>query len=725
MPRWFTFGPSHTSAAHTLRQWLLKTFSGRALVAGAVIKLLAFAIGLGTDAPEIELIDTVGDLSLVAGASVLAYRLFTDARRVVLWRVRRKLTLSYIFIGVVPALLIVLFFVVSGLLLFFNVGSYLMRSRLQALVDQVHFLAETTTVELQRARNDTDFRETLDRRQAAASSRYPNASYAVVPTEKDCGATSSRNAQPPMQLIAGPWAHLDAPDTIPAWVPCGGREGLLAYTEGQGGSTRLAVRSIVFPEVPKPSYAVVVDFPIGDALARQLRDDTGIRLGAMTAIDDEDSNGPVSLAPPVRGRAVAEAEPPEQRVRLMTGPLNVVLTDRPASAELQWVTMLDFVDWATGGSGALAVNFQMSPIDTYRRISVTSLARVGNLDFGQVLLLLLASVGGLFLVIQGVALVMGLALARSITGSVHELFAGTERVRKGDFTHKIAVRSRDQLGELADSFNSMTASIEDLLRQKAEKERLEQELRIARAIQMSLLPHAGFSMPGLALTAHCEPAREVGGDYYDYLPIDDHRVGLLIADVSGKGTSAALYMAVLKGVVLSLSQLHTSPRRLLIDANRIIARHLDTRSFITVTYAVIDLRNRTLTHARAGHCPLIHVPGPHALSRAAQIVAPDGLVLGLQIDNGEMFDRLLEEWTLPLGPGDLFLMYTDGLTETMNAGGDIFGDSRLGALVEEYSHLPFEELRETIVREVRSFAGSEAQQDDMTMLLLKVEDVVV
>ena len=130
-----------------------------------------------------------------------------------------------------------------------------------------------------------------------------------------------------------------------------------------------------------------------------------------------------------------------------------------------------------------------------------------------------AIVGVLFLVIQVVAFVMGLALARSITGSVHELFAGTERVRRGDFTHKIPIRSRDQLGELAESFNSMTASIEDLLQQKAEKERLEQELRIARNIQMSLLPQGALAMPGVSLTAHCEPAREVGGDYYD-LPAD-------------------------------------------------------------------------------------------------------------------------------------------------------------------------------------------------------------
>jgi serine phosphatase RsbU (regulator of sigma subunit) len=281
----------------------------------------------------------------------------------------------------------------------------------------------------------------------------------------------------------------------------------------------------------------------------------------------------------------------------------------------------------------------------------------------------------------------------------------------------------DQLGELAGSFNSMTASIEDLLLQAAEKKRLEEELRIAHEIQMSLLPQGPLRMPGLSVTALCVPAREVGGDYYDFLPLDDHRVGVLIADVSGKGTSAALYMAELKGLVLSLSRIHTSPRELLITANRIIAPHLDARSFITMTYALVDLKTRTMTYARAGHTPLIYLPGPAADSPCVQILAPDGLVLGLKLDDGEMFERLLEEKTIPLLPGDLYLFFTDGITEAMNAGDDCFGESRLGELIQAHAHLPPDQLRERVLREIASFVGDAPQHDDMTMILLKIEDV--
>jgi serine phosphatase RsbU (regulator of sigma subunit) len=229
-------------------------------------------------------------------------------------------------------------------------------------------------------------------------------------------------------------------------------------------------------------------------------------------------------------------------------------------------------------------------------------------------------------------------------------------------------------------------------------------------------------LPGIGLVAHCEPAREVGGDYYDFLPIDETRLGILIADVSGKGTSAALYMAELKGIVLTLSQRQLSPRQLLIDANHIISRHLDSRSFITVTYVLVDLKTRTLQYARAGHCPMIYVPGPDAASRAPQIVAPDGMVLGLTIDDGTLFNRLLDEVTLPLGSGDLFLLYTDGMSEAMNADGDCFGDERLAAVVREHADLPSDVLLARILEQVTAFAGSTVQQDDMTMVLIRVEE---
>ncbi|MBI4476211.1 MAG: PP2C family protein-serine/threonine phosphatase [Acidobacteria bacterium] len=231
-------------------------------------------------------------------------------------------------------------------------------------------------------------------------------------------------------------------------------------------------------------------------------------------------------------------------------------------------------------------------------------------------------------------------------------------------------------------------------------------------------------MPGLTIHAMCEPAREVGGDYYDFFPLDEQRLGILIADVSGKGTSAAFYMAELKGLMLSLTRIHRSPRQLLIEADRIISEHLDSRSFITLIYAVLDLSSRRLTYCRAGHTPLIYRSASAGGTRA-QVLAPSGLVLGLKIDGGARFRQLLEESELALGAGDVLVLYTDGLSEAMNAASDCFGDARLSALVEEHGHLPFHELRERIVREIEAFTDGAPQHDDMTMILIRVEEATV
>jgi len=183
-------------------------------------------------------------------------------------------------------------------------------------------------------------------------------------------------------------------------------------------------------------------------------------------------------------------------------------------------------------------------------------------------------------------------------------------------------------------------------------------------------------------------------------------------------------MAELKGLLLSLSRIHTSPRALMIAANHIIAANLDARSYISMTYAVIDLRTRTMTYARAGHTPLMYLPGPGSAGpEGLRVLAPDGLVLGLKIDGGEMFERLLQEETLPLRPGDLYLFFTDGISEAMNAGEECFGETRLGRLIEAHAGLPSDELRERVLQEIAGFVGDTPQHDDMTLILLKIEHV--
>jgi phosphoserine phosphatase RsbU/P len=704
--------PSAAERRESVRHALFRTLPGRAIVIGLAVKIAVLVVGaaLGSMPPFLAVVDTVAGLAIAVGAVYFLFRLVVLAKRRLLWRVRRKLILSYIFIGFVPALLIVGFFLLCGYLLFYNFSSYLVHSRLRALSDQARFIAQNTAVEIQRA-GGRDVAGILARRQAGADRDFHGTSIAVVPVTRPCAQTGGAASDDPGQTrtaIAevGPWVHVDPPRVLPSWVGCDGFAGVLAYTHRGGGDvdedTHMLVRAVGFPDSPTPGYAVIVDVLLNDAMRAQLQRETGVELKNVSAVPNDRG------VRPLVGKQAHDPANPVDVAR--NGLLNNL------------GSLMEYRDWTTGGSGTLLVMTRLSVSDLYDRIS--SAEGMAGRSFGQGLLLALFGIGGLFLVIEFVALVAGLALAKSITGSVHQLFTGTERVRQGDFTHKIAVKTEDQLGELAVSFNQMTASIEDLLLQAAEKKRLEEELRIAREIQMSLLPQGPLVMPGLSLTALCVPAREVGGDYYDFFPMTANRLGVLIADVSGKGTSAALYMAELKGLVLSLSQIHTSPRDLMIAANRIIANNLDARSFITMTYAVIDLDGARMTYARAGHTPMMFLPGPGCgASREVQVLAPDGLVLGLKIDSGEMFERLLVEESLPLHTGDLYLLFTDGITEAMNAADDCFGEARLSRIVEEHADLPSDQLRERVLREIEAFVGQAPQHDDMTMILLRVEEV--
>jgi serine phosphatase RsbU (regulator of sigma subunit) len=499
---------------------------------------------------------------------------------------------------------------------------------------------------------------------------------------------------------------LPAPLTLPAWLTCDGIARIVAYDAAAPGidpDVRLVARAVAVPPVAAPTWAVVLDLPISAAVEERIAEETGIRLGGIDRV-------PIDEAPTLVAGRPAEARP--------APPAPGSTTDQILR---RWVLLVEHLDWASGGTGTVSVELSLGLFEMYRRIGAES-ALGGAMS--NVVLLLLFAVGCLFLVIQAVALVIGLALARQITGAVHDLFTGTQHLRNRDFTHQIPVRARDQLGELAESFNAMTGEVTRLLSDVAHKERLEQEFATAREIQMKLLPQGPLTVPGIGVSAYCEPAREVGGDYYDVFPVGDHQFGFLIADVSGKGVGAGLYMAQLKGLVLSLARLHPSPRDLLVAVNRVLADHLDGRSFITMSYLVVDLQRQVMTYARAGHCPLLLVPARRGnLLPPVKTLAPDGLVVGLKLDDGTLFESLLEEVTVPLAPGDLVVLFTDGISEMMNHEHDCFGEGRLAELAGAYRDLPLEQLAATLVHEVRSFGAGAGQHDDMTMLLLRAEAI--
>ena len=694
--------PPSEPPARPARELLLGTKSGRLFLGATAVRLTVLAIDRLIGAPPaVALIGTIASIIIVVTALMFSVRGFLALRRQLLWRVRRKLIVSYVFIGLVPALLLLVFFLFGGQIIFTNVASYLFKSGYESYVRSAQQIAQSAANDV--ARDPERAVEILESKIRNLTPDFPGLSVAIVPVASRSTATAAQ---------AGAWRHLDPPR---APLPLQFRTDPFSGTvvcRSEDGSDKLIVRAVAFPDGGEGLFAAIVDVPLGQQLAERLKESTGITAAGVTASEADPNTRQIKPGPCLR-----DAEP---------GPVGDEVVAMPFRYDRS-LAFLDYVDWQTGAVGRASVGLRVRLRELYAEITEAQSFPVAGsgIKFGQAMLIFVSLIAVLFLIIEVAALVMGLALARSITTAVHGLFTGTERVRQGDFTHRIAVTSRDQLGELADSFNQMSSSIEHLLQQAAEKRRLEEELRIAREIQMSLLPSGSLDIPGLRMSALCVPAREVGGDYYDYFKLSDRRFGLLIADVSGKGTSAALYMAELKGLLLSLSQIHQSPRQLLIEVNRLLSNHLDTRSFITMTYAVIDLDAATMVFARAGHTPLVHLPAsarPGA-PRQAQVHTPDGMVLGLRVPNIEqLFPFHLHEQSLPLAPGDVIVLYTDGISEAMNTDGDLFGEARLSQIIEEHGHLDVTELRERVLREVEAFAGAADQNDDLTMILMKIEE---
>jgi len=242
-----------------LRGALLYTVPGRAIVIGLAIKLGVFLVGLaiGQVPAFFTVVDAVAGLAVAAGLVYFAFRVLVLAKRRLLWRVRRKLIVSYMFIGFVPAFLLVAFSLLCAFLLFYNFSSYRVQSRLRALSDQARFLAQSTALDIQRA-GGRDVANILTRRQAAAAAQYPGASMAVVPFDRACGtpvapAPSGAQTSDVKLQTSGPWTHVNPTNAVPAWIDCSGFAGVLAYSHrrdpgGAAEETHLLVRGVAFPD---------------------------------------------------------------------------------------------------------------------------------------------------------------------------------------------------------------------------------------------------------------------------------------------------------------------------------------------------------------------------------------------------------------------------------------------------------------------------------------------
>jgi phosphoserine phosphatase RsbU/P len=251
-----------------------------------------------------------------------------------------------------------------------------------------------------------------------------------------------------------------------------------------------------------------------------------------------------------------------------------------------------------------------------------------------------------------------------------------------------------------------------LLSENIEKERLEKELDVAREVQRKILPSEDPKIPGLEISSVFIPAFEVGGDYYDFFKLSENKTAFVIADVSGKGISAAFIMAEIKGIFESLSRILKTPRDILVKANEILADTLDRKTFVSAAYGIIDMTKEKLIIARAGHCPVILLR-----DGKAEQLRPSGLGLGLNYT--EYFAETLEETEIDLKENDTIVLYTDGITEAKNSSMEDFGNRTFERLLLENTDKTVEEITNIIIKEVTLFSRNKPQHDDITLVIIK------
>lgn len=255
-----------------------------------------------------------------------------------------------------------------------------------------------------------------------------------------------------------------------------------------------------------------------------------------------------------------------------------------------------------------------------------------------------------------------------------------------------------------------------LLKSSVERERLEQELQIAREVQLRLLPQKTPDLNGYDIGSIALAAYEVGGDYYDFYNVTDNDFGLIIGDVSGKGTSAAFYMAETKGIIQSLVLDNKSPKDILIKANHILRSSIEKKSFISLLTAHFDMKRKKIVFARAGHCPVLHYQRKTAETRVYQ---PSGLAAGLAAS--DIFTEKLKEFQFRVSAGDILAFYTDGLSEARNKRNEEYGEERLIKTIEENHNLSTEQLKEKIIDDVILFMDHQNLHDDLTLILVKIK----
>lgn len=647
--------------------------------------------------------------ALIVLGFLLSLRWF---RRRFMWRLRNRLIVTYTFIGVIPLVLVLIMALIAGYLFAGQFATFLASSDLNS---------ELRTLEAANSAMATEL-ATVARIRGAPSGKDLLASQEFRPDEH------MKTAEV-VAWFRGQRIELHAPGgrrqvgELPAWL----KDDFQGIARDETG---LYLRTVNTVAVGSGTLTVLSSMPVDGALVERIAAGIGevtiypstvihsrLIQGRTTSEISSDTEGERKLS---RLRSISGGSLPPQSRRL----------DR----EVTFFAPLAIVDWKTGEHARIALRATTRTSLLYARLFQTMV------EFGGAIWTLLIVLAIVFAVIELIALIVGVGLTRTMTRSVAELYGATQHINRGDLKHRIEVTAQDQLAALESSFNSMSESLEKLIVEQKEKQRLENELAIAQEVQAQLFPQTISDLESLEVHGVCRPARTVSGDYYDFLPYGPDRLGIAVGDISGKGISAALLMATIHSAVRAYeigrmpamtahlvaaggkaetpthifearsgSNDEFSPAQVLSLLNRQLYRSTPAEKYATLFLGVYDGRSRAFSYSNAGHLPPVVLAQDGSLRR--RLDTP-GLVIGLFDDQG------YEERTIDLRPGDIFLAFSDGVTEPENEFGE-FGEERLIEIVREHRHLPLARISELVTSAVSDWIGSNEQPDDITIVLAR------
>jgi len=657
---------------------------------------------------------------------ILAFRW---VKRRILWRLRNRLIVTYVFIGVIPAVLLV----AMGIITLYGLGGqfavFVVTSERDAQLRSLAAVNDTISSELAShlERGEKPVPESLiglAKSDPSWSRRQVCAWYAEEPLPL-CNEFRGESL------------------TFPSFL-----KGKFQDLVRDHGHLHLRVASSL--QVGPNKLTVVTSEPFDKDLVGKIAEGLGEITLYTTGEDEKKTSSETAQTVGAKNQKAPAPSTEKQNNKL------VVTSDQPNGQkghpqalhpaftvgsipestgsfdrEITFGAPLLVEDWTTGKADRVEVlQVTTRPTVLYSHL----FAALG--EFVRGVTYILMGVAIFFAIIELVALIIGTRMTRTVTAAVADLHVATRHVDRGDFSHRIPIKSTDQLADLAHSFNSMTASIEKLMLEQREKQRLENELAIAQEVQEQLFPRQISELESLEVHGFCRPARTVSGDYYDFLAASSHKMILAVGDISGKGISAALLMATIHSAVRAYSQeslpqmrepvavgavagagrimatwpegIEVSPGALLALLNHQLYESTPPEKYATLFLGLYDGRARRLTYSNGGHLPPILIGQDGAVRR----LEAGGTVVGL-------FDGMTyDEETVEMNPGEVFLAYSDGVTEPENDFGE-FGEQRLIDLVRENREKALPLISQIVTAAVDTWIGDKEQPDDVTLVLAR------